>query len=77
MGIDAKTELAGHSGGFRVGYAVPHSDMMAGDEERATFFVNFMAKNGLAAQNTWTSAAPQEENVHKKRVGQTRDNGQT
>ena len=41
MGIDANTNLAGHADGFRVGSAVSKSDMTAGDEERATFFVNF------------------------------------
>ena len=42
--------------------AVPNSDMTAGDQERATFFVNFIAKSGSVAQNTWTAAAaPQEE----------------
>ena len=58
LGIDANTKLADHSDGSRVGYEVPHSDMTAGDEEMATFMVNFMAKNGLVAQNTWTAAAP-------------------
>ena len=47
MEIDASTKLAGHADGFRVGYAVRTSDMTAGDEERATFLVNFMAENGL------------------------------
>ena len=62
MGLDANVKLAGHSGGFRVGYAGPDSDMTANDGERATCFVNFMTKNGLVAQNTWTTAdAPQEE----------------
>ena len=62
MGMDTNTELAGHSDGFRVGDAVPNNDMSAGDEERANFFVNFMTKKGLVAQNTWTEAtAPQEE----------------
>ena len=50
--------------------------MTARDEERATFFVNFMAKNGLVAQNTRTAAAaPQEEMYTRKRVEQTRDTG--
>ena len=36
--------------------------MTAGDEESATYFVNFMTKNGLVAQHTWTAAAaPREE----------------
>ena len=61
MGLDTNAKLVGHSDGFRVGYAVPHSDMTAGDEERTTFFVNFMAKIGVVAQTTWTVAAPQEE----------------
>ena len=59
MGLDANAKLASHSDGFRVENAVLISDMTAGDEERATFFVNFMAKNGLGAQNTSTAAAPQ------------------
>ena len=36
--------------------------MTAGDEERTTFFVNVVTKNGLVTQNTRTAAAaPQEE----------------
>ena len=58
MGLDANAKLGGHSDGFRVGYAVPHDDMTAGDEERANFFVNYITKNCLAAQNKCT----QEEN---------------
>ena len=68
----------GHSDGFRVGNAVPHSSVTSGDEERATFFVNFMAQNGLVAQNTWTAAAaPQRRNIHEERVRESRDTGQS
>ena len=67
MGTDANTKLAGHSDGFRVEYAVPHSDMSAREEERATFFVNVMAKNGLAAQNIWTSTAAPKEDMHTRK----------
>ena len=60
--LDATAKLACRSDGFRVGYAIPNSDLTTGDEQRAICFVNFMIKNGLAAQNTWTAAAaPQEE----------------
>ena len=62
MELDATAKLACRSDGFRVGYAIPNSDITTGDEQRAICFVNFMIKNGLAAQNTWTAAAaPQEE----------------
>ena len=78
IGLDANAKLASHSDGFRVGNAVPNSDMTAGDEERTTFFVNFMAKNGLVAQNTRTAAAaPQGDMYTRKRMGQTRDTGQS
>ena len=63
MGLDANAKLAGHSDGFRVGYVVPHSDMTAGDEERATFFLNFMAQK----KNTWTAAAAPQE-MHTRRL---------
>ena len=77
-GLDANAKLASHSDGFRVGNAVPNSDMTAGDEERTTFFVNVVAKNGLVAQNTRTAAAaPQAEMYTRKRVEQTRDTGQS
>ena len=53
------------------------SDMTAGDEERATDLVNFMTKNGLVAQHTWTAAAaPREEMCTRREWGQTRDIGQ-
>ena len=61
MVMDANTRLTGHSDGFRVGYAVPNSDKTANDKVRTTYFVNFVTKNGLVAQNTWSTArAPQE-----------------
>ena len=70
IGLDAIAKLASHSDGFRVGNAVPNSDMTAGDEERATFFVNFMAKNGLVARNTRTSgSSTTRRNVHKEKSG--------
>ena len=70
LGIDANTKLAG---GFRVGYAIPHSDMTAGDEERAIFLVNFMAKNGLASQYIWNAAAPPQEEMHTKKEWDKRE----
>ena len=51
---------------LRVGYAVPRSDMTAGDEERETFFVNFMAKHGLVAPNSWTPAPASQEEMHTR-----------
>ena len=77
-GLDANAKLASHSDGFSVENAVPNSDMTAGDEERTTFFVNVVAKNGLVAQNTRTAAAaPQADMYARKRVEQTRDTGQS
>ena len=70
LGRDANTKLACHSHGFRTGYAVPHSDMTARDEERVTFFVNFMANSGLVVQSTWTAAAPPQEEM---KTGNDRD----
>ena len=69
MGLDANAKLAGHSDGFREGDAVLNSDMTAGDEERATLFVNVMSKNGLVAQNTWTAAAALQGEMYTKESG--------
>ena len=69
IGLDASAKLASHSDGFRVGNVVPNSDMTAGDEERATFFVNFMAKNGLVAQkHSDRGSSTTRRNVHKEDV---------
>ena len=67
MGLDANAKLAGHTNGFSVGDAVPNSDMMAGNEERTTFFLNFMTKNGLVAQNSWTATAASQEDMYTRR----------
>ena len=67
MGLDANAKLAGHTNGFSVGDAVPNSDVMAGNEERTTFFLNFMTKNGLVAQNSWTATAAPQEDMYTRR----------
>ena len=36
-------------------------------QETATFFENFMTKNGLVAQNTWTAAAAPQEEMYTRR----------
>ena len=41
--------------------------MTEGDEEIATFFVNFMTKNGLVGRNTWAAAAAPQEKMYTRR----------
>ena len=69
-GLDANAKLASHSDGFRVGNAVPNSDMTAGDEERTTFFVNFMAKERAGrAKHSDSGSSTTSRNVHKEKSG--------
>ena len=77
IGLDANAKLASHSDGFRVGNAVPNSDMTAGDEERNFLRELHGQERAGRGKHSDSGSSTTRRNVHMERVGQTRDTGQS
>ena len=67
MGVDTNTKMYGTSDNLHVGPAVPASAHSAKETERAGIVHEFLAKNGLTAQNTWTKEPVTDKDLFTRR----------